>query len=369
MTTQTTLPRAARGLLLSALVFPLLLPAESMSVEPFVPGMGVKIDMVGDNFEDENWGYIKNGHKASYEQDEEQRPPGGRSKNGRWYESAMRGQPDVIKRVATPPGGLPGSMGSLLLATRFSGIPGRLSGDQQQDDLLMGVKGRIGRPIHVSWSPSFVVRVYLPEFDQWENRTGASFGIRGDVRGRDRDGEVKPYWPGMFILFRSETSRRFDEDYAQISFRAQRNGRDFGGPKIYEPGWWTFGLSFTPDGQVHYYASEGVDDLTEADHLYSSFPYGSQCLYFDNFFINVANRDNGKSWSTSWVIDDPEIFVIPPEGRTLAQLIRRRSGNRARNNSGSSRSVARRSSGHSIKQPTSNRTYQTAHRPGSSKHR
>jgi len=296
--------------------------------EPFVPGTGEFVKLSGDDFEDPRWGYIKNGRKASYEQDEQQRPPGGKSRNGRWYESAMRGQPDVIKRVPTPPGGLEGSEGALLMATKLSGIPGQLAGGQMQDDLLMGVQSRIGRAVPVSWQPSCTVRVYLPPFEKWENRTGASFGIRADVRGRTKEGAVEAYWPGFFVLFRSETSKQHQEDYAQISFRAQRSGRDRGGPKIYEHGWWTFGMSFTPDGQVHYYASEGVDDLTEEDHLYSSFPYGSQCLYLDNIFFNVANWENGKNWSTPWVIDDPQFFVIPPKGQQLANLIRKRGRSR-----------------------------------------
>ncbi len=36
----------------------------------------------------------------------------------------------------------------------------------------------------------------------------------------------------------------------------------------------------------------------------------------------MANWDNGRTWSTQWVIDDPKIFVIPPEGQTVAQLYR-----------------------------------------------
>ena len=88
--------------------------------EPFVPSTGVKVRQVGDDFEDPNWGYIMNGRKASHEQDEKQRPPGGASRNGRWYESALRGQPDVVKRVPTPPGGIEGSQGSMLMATRSS---------------------------------------------------------------------------------------------------------------------------------------------------------------------------------------------------------------------------------------------------------
>ena len=302
----------------------LLIAAQAEADDAFVPGTGQIVRLSGDDFESPSWGYIKNGRKASYEQDEQQRPPGGKSRNGRWYESAMRGQPDVIKRVPTPPGGIEGSEGAMLMATKLSGIPGQLAGGQMQDDLLMGVQSRLGRAVPVGWQPSFTVRVYLPPFEKWENRTGASFGIRGDVRGRTKNGEVEAYWPGFFVLFRSETSKQHDEDYAQISFRAQRSGRDRGGPKIYEHGWWTFGMSFTPDGQVHYYASEGVDDLTEEDHLYSNFPYGTRCLYLDNVFFNVANWENGKNWSTPWVIDDPQFFVIPPEGQDLANLVRKR---------------------------------------------
>jgi len=307
--------------------------------EPFVPGTGVRIKQVGDDFEDPRWSYVMNGRKASFEQDEQQRPPGGQSRNRRWYESAMRGQPDVIKRVPTPPGGIEGSQGAMLLATRLSGIPGKLAGTQMQDDLLMGVSSRIGRAVPVSWSPSCTTRVYLPPFDEWENRTGASFGIRADVRGREPDGKVDAYWPGFFVLFRSKTDKRFDEDHAQISIRAQRSGRDLGGPKIYEPGWWTFGMSFTPDGQVHYYASAGVEDLTEEDYLYSSFPYGTRCLMFDNLFFNVANWENGRNWSTRWVVDDPQFFVDPPEGRTLAQLLRKGNSSMAANRRPSSRTA------------------------------
>ena len=290
---------------------------------PFVPGAGVRVMQVGDDFEDPTWGYTMNGAKASYEQDEEQRPPGGRSRNGRWYESAMRGQPDLIKRVKTPPDGLPGSAGALLLRTRLSGIPGELAGKQMQDDLLMGVMHRLGRPVPVAWSPSFTVRVFLPPFDKWEDRTGASFGIRGDCRGINTEGELEAYWPGYFILFRSETSKEFEEDFAQIAFRAQQTGKDLPGPKIYEHGWWTFGMSFTPDGRIHYYAGPGVDDLTADDHLFSSFAYGWECKYFDNMFVNVANLEDGNNWSTPWVIDDPRFFVIPPEGNTIADLVRR----------------------------------------------
>jgi hypothetical protein len=228
-----------------------------------------------------------------------------------------------VKRTATPPDGLPGSTGSLLLRTKLSGIPGELANTQMQDDLLMGVQHRLGQGIPVGWTPNFTARVYLPPFDQWENRTGASFGVRGDCRGLNRDGEIEAYWPGFFILFRSETSKQFSRDFAQISFRAQQTGQDLLGPRILEPGWWTFGMSFTPDGRVHYYAHAGVEDLTADDHLFTSFAYGWECKVLDNVFFNVANQEDGQTWSTPWVVDDPALYVLPPQGQSVANLVRR----------------------------------------------
>ena len=54
--------------------------------------------------------------KSSQDIDKQQRVPGGESKNGRWYEGIKRGDPDVVRRVATPPDGLSGSTASLCLA-------------------------------------------------------------------------------------------------------------------------------------------------------------------------------------------------------------------------------------------------------------
>ena len=72
----------------------------------------------------------------------------------------------------------------------------------------------------------------------------------------------------------------------------------------------------TPDGKVHYYASPGVDDLTSEDHIASQYPYGFRCRQFHTFFFNVANRDDGRTWSTSWVIDDPSLYFNRPGRRT-----------------------------------------------------
>jgi hypothetical protein len=291
--------------------------------QPVVPGTGEWLKDCGDDFEDSKWSYRYNHPKSSHEQDEQQRGPGGMSNNGLWHEGGKRGTPDVVRRIATPPGGIEGSQGALLIATKNSGIPGTYSNTQQQDDLLMMFNKRLGRSIPMAWQPSATVRVYLPPWEDWEKRNGPSFGMRGDCMGREPDGTMEAYWPGMFILRNDKKDKEGNVTHAaKLTIRGDRLGRDVRSLDIDEPGWWTLGMSFSEDGQVHYYAHKGTADLTSEDHLMSSFPYGERCTTFNNFFFNVANMDNGRTWSTPWVIDDPKIYVIPPLGQQVSQLYR-----------------------------------------------
>ena len=320
---------------LSAL-FVLSLPlSRGLSAAPLVPGSGQKLPQVGDDFEAEDWGFVQNLPKSSEEQDKQKRLPTGKSTNGRWYEGIKRGHPDFMKRVPTPEDGLPGSQGSLLMRTQRSGIPGTLSYKMQQDDLIVNCQYRLPGTIAVAQNPSCVVRVYLPPFDQWEDRTGSTFGFRMAVQTHawkvpeessrfifsrntpQYTNEV--YWPGMFIQFRSKTDARYEEDSAFFTIRGNLRGADFKGPEITETGWWTLGMSCTPDGQVHYYIRQGVEDLTEADHVTSQFPYSYRAEAFRTFFFNVCNRDDGKTWSTPWIIDDPSLYV----GTARSQVARK----------------------------------------------
>jgi hypothetical protein len=84
-------------------------------------------------------------------------------------------------------------------------------------------------------------------------------------------------------------------------------GHDFVGPKIDQLGWWTLGMSFTPDGAVHYFARPGIDDLTASDRITSQYPYGYRAEHLDTFFFNVCSGDNGR-WSTPWIIDDAALY-------------------------------------------------------------
>jgi hypothetical protein len=179
----------------------------------------------------------------------------------------------------------------------------------QQDDFIADVNYRLGGTIRVSQTPNFVTRVFLPPVDQWENRSGTHFGIRAAVD--TMNGNRETYWPGMFIVFQSKDgSTKYSDDYAYLRVRGDRRGRDYKVKQITQTGWWTFGMSFTPDGRIHYYAKPGIEDLTPDDHLASDYPYGYRCERFKTFFFDVCCLDNGRSWSTPWVIDDPAVYYI-----------------------------------------------------------
>lgn len=293
--------------------------AASAQAQVLVPGTGRALTEVGDDFEDPEWAYIPNNPKSSSDIDKQVRAPIGRSSNGRWSEGTDRGHPDIVRRVTTPEGGLEGSSGALLLASLWTGVPGRTSQKNQQDDFFMNVDSRVGGYIPVSKGPSAVVRVYIPPFEEWERRNGASFGFRATLRGaKPGSNQTEPYWPGMFFQFQPG---RNGDDRAYFIVRAGERGQDFRGPDIQETGWWTLGMSFSPDGRVHYFARPGVDDLTSADHVASHHCYGFRARVFKTIFFDVFSANNGRDWSTPWIIDDPTIYLA--DGSTLARTPRR----------------------------------------------
>lgn len=219
--------------------------------------------------------------------------------------------------MPTPPDGIPGSKGSLKIQTLESGVPGNISGENRQDDLICNVQSRLRGQIPVSSSPSLVVRVLIPPFEKWEQRPGNSFGVRLSLEGyRPSDGDKDTYWPGMFIAYfppvpeRGKTPGR--DAYAQLVLRGASTGGDMPGPKITEPGWWTLGLSVSPNGSVNYYAHAGVEDLTAEDRITSQTPYGYRAERLQSFFFDVVNRDNGSDWSTPWIIDDALLYYSNP---------------------------------------------------------
>jgi hypothetical protein len=304
--------------------------------EPVVPGTGAFLSHVSDDFEDADWSFRPNLPKSSEDLDKKAREPRGRSTNGLWAECLLRGMPDVVERVATPPDGLPGSTASLLLQTRRSGNPTSVTRRSQQDDIQMNMIQRLGGPVPVSQSPSVLVRVYIPSLEEWEPRRGASFAFRADVTGtriKPAEGflglggnqqETDHYWPGIFLMRGAGRGGPGSPDRVYMTIRGNERGRDVEGPEITEFGWWTLGMSFTPDGRVHYFARPGVDDLTASDHLATRAPYGYRCQEFNTIFFDVWCQDDGQTWSTPWAIDDPSLYRLGATERTAGK--RGRSG-------------------------------------------
>lgn len=316
------------------------LAATCFAQNPVVPGTGMRLTNVGDDFEDPTWQFIPNFPKSSDEQDDQRREPAGWSNNGRWYEGIKRGCPDIVQRVPTPKGGIEGSASSLLLRTVRSGIPGRPSYKMEQDDFVCNVWQRIGYKIPAQHTPSCVVRVFMPPIATWENRTGATFGYRTSLEthamrvpehmkdkknfwGRPipakKEYGLETYWPGMFVELRSESDGNQAYDTAYWRIRGNTYGQEVMGPQIDITGWWTLGMSVTPDGMVHYYISKGVDDLTQEDYVTSQFPYGYKAETFKTFFFNVCNRDDTRTKSTDWVIDDAEMYIATAPGMQRQQ--------------------------------------------------
>ena len=298
------------------------------SAQRRVPGTGTRLDEVGDTFEDASWRYVLNLPKSTLDLDNNSRSPTGIAVNDRWYEGVKRGQPDTVRRVLTPAGGLDGSHGSLLLRSCQTGIPGDPSDRMQQDDLIADVHERLGGWIPVSREPSVVVRVFLPRTREWENRTGPHFAFRVAVThkvqvpglfGFGSRTKAETFWPGMFIDFESDTDDSRTQDYAQLRLRADADGDDFLGIHIPTTGWWTLGISCTGDGQIHYYARPGVERLTSKDHLASTYSYGYRAEHFKTFFFNVCSGDDGRTWSTPWIIDDPSVYVVSRQRERTAR--------------------------------------------------
>jgi hypothetical protein len=299
----------------------------AVAQRPIVPGTGKQLTEVGDNFEDREWKYVPRNPKSTEDIDENQRQPTGRSTNGRWYEGIKRGHPDIVQWIETPEGGLPNSSGSLLLQTMFSGIPNRPRGEMGQDDFVCNIQYRLKRKIPVAETPSVVTRVYFPPIEEWERRNGPHFGFRlalettamkesGGFLGfgsKKEDDEV--YWPGMFVCYEKQRDGQV-KTYFRI--RGDRRGGDFRGPDIEQLGWWTLGMSVTADGMVHYYAHPGVEDLTEEDYITSQYPYGYKAERFRTFFFNVCSADDGRRWSTPFIVDDSWMYLARSAGVQMA---------------------------------------------------
>ena len=118
-----------------------------------------------------------------------------------------------------------------------------------------------------------------------------------------------PIHHALIRLARGSLARDLDGDDGQPGFNGMSSEllQDPEGQLLgWAPG---RGPMVSPDGMVHYYARPGVEDLTADDHITSQHPYSYRAVTFNTIFFNVANQDDGRSWSTEWIIDDPQLYL------------------------------------------------------------
>jgi hypothetical protein len=269
---------------------------------PVIPGTGIRVARTGDDFEAEDWAYYPNHPKSSWNIDDNVREPGSSSKNGLWAEGAKRGTPDFVRRVPTPEGGLEGSTGCMLFQSLHSGIPGTLTHQPQQDDLLHNSQATAGS-IPVSWSPNCICRVFVPPIKYWEKRDGATFGYRTGLMAHEE------YWPGIFLHMERVQKEGKLVHQVRSWIRADNGGRDMPSHTFLPETWITMGISHTPDGAVHFFLRDGIDELAKEDCVGSYWCYGYRASWFQTFFFNVINQDDGRSVSTPWIVDDAYLFA------------------------------------------------------------
>jgi hypothetical protein len=205
-----------------------------------------------------------------------------------------------------------------MLKSLKTGIPGSPSYKMQQEDFILNVQYRTGGSIPVAKNPSVTTRVYIPPTDQWERRSGPHFAFRVALETTKKtprkiffmttQDEDEVYWPGLFVCMDTKESIKSDQDRIYFRVRSNGQGGDMKGPDI-NPGWWTLGISVSSNGAVHYYARPGIEDLTSEDYITTQYPYNYKAETFRSAFFNVVNADNGKSWTTTWIVDDTYVFL------------------------------------------------------------
>lgn len=278
--------------LLNAATLPLQSRAEEANSLSGVLGRTVRLDVLCDDFEDKDWHYDYQKHVCY---------------RGFWR-TDDRGEPDLLKHVDTPIGGKVGSTGALEMRTNQNDN----DRDPTQDDLLtVEFKDKLGRELTRADQPVFIVRVWLPPFDQW-NIGLTIFGFRQTARLNDNSDYYQSIWlahnghkPLFFlrngIAYPNGTQVAFNDDRRYI---------------VTQPGWWTLAIAYDEKGAGHYYASPSTDSPTERNRMVDTTQFrtigGIDSPFMDHMgysFFSLGYPGEEKI-SPRFVIDDYEVWVV-----------------------------------------------------------
>lgn len=221
-----------------------------------------------------------------------------------WHDTHNKDQekrgPESLKPVDTPIGGRPGSHGALEMS--------RIDDPWQQEMLSPAFKNKLGRALKREDQPIFIVRIYLPPFDQWGD--AYHFGFRQQTYAKGIEKVIPEAKDDKY-----STSIWVKKDGKKISFyfraaNVQPNDQP-GGPAV-KPGWWTWAIAFDKNGIGHYYISEGTASPTKDDEVFdttkfqpSNNPHMEEIEY--SYFAIARGGGNPK-----FVIDDYEVWVKKP---------------------------------------------------------
>ena len=254
-----------------------------------VLGRTIRLDALCDDFEDKNWCY-------DYQK--------GGDLRGLWRRGSGRGEPELLTRVPTPDGGRSGSIGAL--EVRTNKIDGNDAKSNQEDFLTVEFKQKLKHSLTRTSQPVFLVRVWLPPFDEWGNYYW--FGFRQEAWLDDKN----KYYPSIFLVSDKQT---ISKPFFRFRIGTGVASDIYGGP-IKQSGWWTLAIAFDEKGVGYYYARPGVSVPTENDKMFDTKQFktnnGTANPFMDHVlysFFSLMYPPSGNE-SPRFVIDDYEVWVV-----------------------------------------------------------
>lgn len=283
-------------MLLSPIAVPLQSEAGKATNVSNVLGRTVPLNIIWDDFESPNWNYNYQDHVCCH---------------GFWIGTIGlgepdRGDPELLKCIATPDGGKNGSTRALEIRTN------EIDSDKvpyQEDLRTINFEKKLGRKLTRTDQPVVTVRVWLPPFDQWGDYY--KFGFRQEFI-RKNDFQYYQYYASIFFVY--------DKPRPFFIFRIHPNLEKkaieiLGGP-IRKPGWWTLAIAFDEKGVDYYYARPGVDIPTEEDKIFDTRQLKAKEDTYDSSmdkvaysFFSLMYPETGNA-SPQFVIDDYEVWVV-----------------------------------------------------------
>ncbi len=267
-----------------------------------VLGRTKRLCVLCDNFEDKGWSYDYKNRISS---------------NGLWR-GTNKGEPESLKLITTPPGGREGSAVALEIRTIDNDYNNVNDDNHNQENFItVEFNQKHKQGLTRADQPVFIVRVWLPSFDQWvdglDQRTGEfhySFGFRQAPRWSNTP--ESEYYPSIWLAY---DSRIKPQTFFVFRIGTKVTEEVYGGT-IKQPGWWTLAIAFDEKGVGHYYACSGIDNPTEKDELFDTTQFRTIDGSVNPTMERVAYSFFSLGYPTSnkmsprFVIDDYEVWVI-----------------------------------------------------------